>query len=108
MPETGKRRTDGAAADRRFEREELGELLRLFSALGITLAACIAGCFLAGLKLDAWLAEAGWNTRGLGKVGGLVIGLAAGVSWAYLRIARHLKKFAPDAGSAENGGGENR
>ena len=83
-------------ADRRFEREEMGALLRLFSALGITICAGVVGCFFAGLKLDARLAETGWNTRGAGKILGLLVGLGLGVSWAYMRIARHLKQFAPE------------
>ncbi len=88
---------DGSG-DRRFEREELGALLKLFSSLGITVAAGIAGFFLAGLRVDAWLSGAGWRTYGLGKIFGLVIGLCLSVFWAYARIARHLKKFGKAPG----------
>lgn len=98
------RKKEPAPADRRFEREEMGELLRLFSALGITLAAGIVGFFFAGLKLDAWLTAAGLETHSLGKIAGLLIGLCLSVSWAYARIARHLKKFAPEQDAGKKDG----
>lgn len=80
-------------ANRRFEREEMGELLRLFSSLGITVALGILGFFLAGLWLDRWLAAEGWQTRGLPRIGGIVIGLFFTMYWAYLRIVKHLRKY---------------
>ncbi|MCD8351532.1 MAG: AtpZ/AtpI family protein, partial [Planctomycetaceae bacterium] len=44
-------------ANTRFAREELGELLRLFSGLGITVAVGIVGFFLLGLWVDRHLQE---------------------------------------------------
>ncbi len=83
------------AEDRRFDREEMGELLKLFSALGLTVAGGVAGFFYLGVRVDAWLAEAGRDTHGSGKIGCLFIGLGLSVGWAYLRIVKHLEKFTP-------------
>lgn len=88
----------------RFEREELGELLKLFTALGVTVAVGITGFFFLGVRLDAWLAEAGWSAGGPGKICGLLLGLGLSVSWAYMRIARHLRKF--ERPPEEDGDGE--
>ncbi len=93
MTETERRHRENKLADSRFEREELGELLRLFSALGITVAAGIAGFFFIGVQADKWLAEAGRQSYGLGRIIGLLLGLGGTIYWAYLRIARHLRKF---------------
>jgi carbon starvation protein CstA len=93
MPETERKRREDKIADARFEREEMGELLKLFSALGITVSVGIVGAFFAGMRIDAWLAGAGWETYGAGKFIGLFLGLGFSVYWAYLRIAKHLKKF---------------
>ena len=102
MTETERRRKENKLADKRFEREEMGELLKLFSALGITVAVGITGFFFAGLRADKWLAEAGWRTYGLGKFAGLFLGLGLTVYWAYLRIAKHLKKYEkPPDGKTE-------
>lgn len=81
-------RKEESVADRRFEREEMGELLRLFSSLGITVAAGIAGFFFIGLQADRRFGLAGW-----GKFCGLFAGLGLTLYWAYLRIARHLRRF---------------
>jgi len=101
-PEEKKRRKE--LANKRFEREEMGELLRLFSALGVTVALGILGFFLAGLWVDRELAEMGWRTRGLPRILGIILGLAFTGYWAYLRIVRHLRKFDPASGRD----GENR
>ncbi len=93
MTETERRRGEDRLADARFDREEMGELLRLFSALGITVAAGIAGFFFLGVQADKWLAEAGLRSYGLGRIIGLLLGLGLTAYWAYLRIARHLRKF---------------
>jgi hypothetical protein len=93
MTETEKRRKEDKTADARFEREEMGELLKLFSALGITVAVGITAAFFAGVRLDGWLEGAGHRTYGMGKIAGLFLGLGLSVYWAYLRIARHLRKF---------------
>lgn len=93
MTETERKRKENRLADQRFEREEMGALLKLFSALGITVAVGITGFFFAGVRVDKWLGEMGWRTYGLGKIGGVFLGLGLTVYWAYLRIASHLKKF---------------
>lgn len=80
-------------ANRRFDREEMGALLRLFSALGVTVAAGIVGFFLIGLWADGALRERGWETHGIPRLGGILAGLAATMYWAYLRIAKHLRTF---------------
>lgn len=79
--------------NKRFAREELGELLKLFSGLGVTVTLGIVGSFLLGLWADRKLAEAGMTTYGLPRIIFLLGGLAMTVYWAYLRIARHLDKF---------------
>lgn len=95
MDDTEVKRREKERANRRFEREEMGELLRLFSALGLTVAAGIVGCFLAGLWVDRELVELGWRTRGLPRIAGVLLGLSLSLYWAYLRIVRHLRKFDP-------------
>lgn len=90
-------------ANKRFEREELGELLRLFSSLGLTVVAGIVGFFLLGLWADGKLADMGWQTRKLGRIIGLVFGLGMSMYWAYLRIMRHLCKYEPDDDNAASG-----
>lgn len=80
-------------ANQRFAREELGALLKLFSALGITVALGILGFFLLGLWLDRYLTGLGWHTRNIPKIGCLLLGVALSIYWAYLRIARHLDKY---------------
>lgn len=91
----------------RFAREEMGELLRMFSSLGVTVALGIVGSFLLGLWVDRKLAGIGYATYGIPRVLFLLGGVALTVYWAYLRIARHLEKFgekgengSPDASSA--------
>ncbi len=96
-----KRTRDKELANRRFEREEMGELLRLFSALGVTVAAGIVGCFLLGLWVDGQLRGMGWRTYNVPKLAGVVAGLGVTMYWAYLRIVRHLRKY-------EDGNRENR
>lgn len=76
-----------------FAREELGALLRLFSALGITVAVGIAGFFFLGVYIDRKLSAMGYATRGLPRIGFLLFGLGMSIYWAYLRIARHLDKY---------------
>jgi hypothetical protein len=80
-------------ANRRFDREEMGALLRLFSALGVTVAVGIVGFFLLGLWVDGQLRDMGWRTYGLPRLGGILAGLGVTVYWAYLRIFKHLQKF---------------
>lgn len=82
-------------ANTRFAREEMGELLKLFSGLGITVAVGIVGFFLLGLWVDGRLQEWGWQTRGVPRVVSVVAGVGLSIYWAYLRIARHLERFAP-------------
>ena len=82
--------------NRRFDRGELGALLKLFSSLGITVAFGIVGFFLLGLYVDRRLLEMGWNTRGVPRVVFLLAGLGLSVYWAYLRIAKHLEKYEKD------------
>ena len=84
---------DRERENKRFAREELGELLKLFSSLGITVAAGIVGFFLLGMWVDRKLTEMGWVTRGVPRILLLLFGLALTIYWAYLRIARHLEKF---------------
>ncbi len=99
--EERKRRKD--FANRRFDREEMGALLRLFSALGVTVAAGIVGFFLIGLWVDGRLREMGWQTRGLPRLAGVLVGVGVTVYWAYLRIAKHLRTFETPA-DADGGG----
>lgn len=82
-------------ANKRFAREELGDLLRLFSSLGLTVCLGILGCFLLGIWADGKLNAMGWQTRNLGRIIGLLIGLGMSLYWAYLRIKRHLDKYDP-------------
>lgn len=86
---------DKEIRNRRFAREELGDLLRLFSSLGITVAAGIVGFFLLGLWVDRKLAGLGYETYGVPRVVAVLGGVALVVYWAYLRIARHLEKYDP-------------
>lgn len=99
-PEEKRRRKE--LANKRFEREEMGELLRLFSALGVTVALGILGFFLAGLWVDRQLTEMGWQTRSLPRIAGIVLGLAFTMYWAYLRIVRHLRKYDPSPNRPED------
>ncbi len=98
--ETEKRRKE--LANERFQREELGELLKLFSSLGITVAFGIVAFFLLGVWLDRRLPALGFETRGMARIVCLLLGLGMSVYWSYLRIARHLKKF--DGGEKGNDG----
>lgn len=82
-------------ANKRFAREEMGELLQLFSSLGITVAVGIAGFFWAGLWLDRHLTAMGWTTHKLPRIAGMLLGVGLTIYWAYLRIARHLDKYDP-------------
>ncbi len=79
----------------RFDRGELGALLKLFSSLGVTVAVGILGFFLLGLYLERKAGEWGWHTGGAVRIVFLLGGLAMTVYWAYLRIARHLDKYDP-------------
>lgn len=81
--------------NQRFERGELGALLKLFSSLGITVAAGIVGFFLLGLYLDRKASAMGYETHGVPKIALLLLGVGLSVYWAYLRIARHLDKYEP-------------
>jgi hypothetical protein len=99
--DTEKRRREKELANTRFEREEMGELLRLFSALGVTVAVGIVACFLLGLWVDGQLRGMGWRTYNVPKLGGVVLGLGMTMYWAYLRIVRHLRKY-------ESGGTDNK
>ena len=92
----GRLRRGKELANRRFEREELGALLRLFSALGVTVAVGITACFLLGLWVDGQLRALGWRTYNVPKLGGLALGLGMTMYWAYLGIVRHLRKFEGD------------
>lgn len=83
-------------ANKRFAREEMGELLRLFSGLGFTVVIGILGFFLLGVWADGKLAALGYNTRKLCRIAGLLFGLGMSMYWAYLRIMRHLDKFDPN------------
>lgn len=94
-PEARKREKE--LANKRFAREELGELLRLFSSLGITVAVGILGFFWLGIRIDGKLTELGWQTRNLGRIIGLLLGLCLSLYWAYLRIVKHLQKYGPNA-----------
>ena len=85
------------SADKRFEREEMGELIKLFSSLGITVAVGILGFFVLGLWLDRKLVGMGYATGGMGRIVCLLAGLGLTLYWAYLRIVKHLRKFGPDA-----------
>lgn len=80
-------------ANRRFVREELGPLLKLFSSLGITITLCIVGSFLLGRYVNNILKNTGINTHGAPAVLFVLAGVGLAVLWAYMRIARHLKKF---------------
>lgn len=91
--ETTKRRNE--LANKRFAREEMGELLRLFSALGVTVAVGIVGFFWLGLWVDRKLSDLGWRTYNIPRIAAVLIGVGVSIYWAYLRIARHLDKFAP-------------
>ena len=80
-------------ANRRFVREELGHLLKLFSSLGIVATLAIVGFFLLGRHVDGFLKAEGVNTRGVPAVLFALAGVAVAVFWSYARIARHLEKF---------------
>lgn len=98
-----KKKREKELADKRFAREEMGDLLRLFSSLGITVAVGILGFFLAGLWVDRRLGEMGWQTYGLPRIVAIFLGLGLTVYWAYLRIARHLKKYEPQEEEEKQG-----
>lgn len=93
---------DKELRNRRFVREEMGELLRLFSSLGITVALGIVGAFLLGLWVDRKLTGFGWETYGVPRAACLLGGVALTVYWAYLRIARHLEKFDGRRGNGDS------
>lgn len=78
---------------REFDRGEMGELLKLFSSLGVTVAFGITALFFIGLRADRGLVSFGLDTHGLGKFVGLFLGLGLTGYWAYQRILRHLRKF---------------
>lgn len=105
--DTEKRRRDKERENARFAREELGELLKLFSALGITVALGILGFFLLGLWVDRKLAAMGWHTYGAPRIVFTLLGLCLVIYWAYLRIARHLDKYEKpeDRDDSTSGGG---
>lgn len=90
-------------ANKRFAREELGDLLRMFSSLGLTVCAGILGFFLLGIWADGKLSAIGWQTRNLGRIIGLLIGLGLSLYWAYLRILRHLQKYDPKPDTENSG-----
>ncbi len=79
--------------NKRFAREELGDLLRMFSSLGITVGAGIALFFWAGVWSEKKLADWGWPVGKWLRIGTLLLGLGLTLYWAYLRIARHLEKY---------------
>ncbi|MDR1535131.1 MAG: hypothetical protein LBU64_08555 [Planctomycetota bacterium] len=78
----------------RFAQEELGELLRLFTSLGLTVALGITGFFLLGRYLEGRIASLGVPAAGFGKIAGLLLGLFLSLFWSYTRIVRHLDKYA--------------
>ncbi|MCC8108190.1 MAG: AtpZ/AtpI family protein [Planctomycetes bacterium] len=86
-------------ADKRFEREEMGALLKMFSSLGITVAVGIVAAFLLGIWLDDKLVEMGYATRGAVRIVCTLGGLGISLYWAYLRITKHLKTFDRAAGN---------
>ncbi len=88
--------------NKRFAREEMGELLRLFSALGVTVAVGIVGFFWLGLWVDRKLSDLGWRTYGVPRLAAVLFGVGVSIYWAYLRIAKHLDKFAPRDGGTED------
>lgn len=90
-----KTRREKELANKRFAREELGDLLRLFSSLGLTVALGILGFFYLGIWTDGKLTALGWQTRNLGRIIGLLLGLGLSLYWAYLRIVAHLRKYDP-------------
>ncbi len=81
------------AANRRFQREELGALLKLFSSLGLTLTFGIVGSFWLGLYINKTLIRHGIQTRGVPVILFVLAGIALSIYWCYMRIARHLSKF---------------
>lgn len=91
--EDAKKKREKELANKRFEREEMGELLRLFSALGITVTIGIVCFFLFGLWAERRLREMGWETHKIPLIAGLVLGLVVNGYWAYMRIVRHLRRF---------------
>jgi hypothetical protein len=78
-----------------FAREELGALLRMFSALGLTVALGVLGSFLLGVWAEKTLIRLDIVSGGWVKVVFMILGLGMSVYWAYLRIARHLDKYGP-------------
>lgn len=89
--------TDGSPQkdENQLSRTEFGELLRLFSSLGITLAVGITLFFVAGHYADKFLAGREIKTFGLIRTFFIIGGVALSVYWCYLRIAKHLEKFDP-------------
>lgn len=88
-----KNMSDKELRNERFDRGELGALLRLFSSLGVTVAAGIVGFFLLGIYAERKAAEFGYPTGGVLRVAVLLVGLGLSVYWAYLRIVKHLDKY---------------
>lgn len=86
-------------ANTRFAREEMGELLRLFSSLGVTVAVGIVGFFWLGMWVDRKLTNWGWSTYNIPRIAAVLVGVGLTIYWAYLRIARHLDKYAPRTGT---------
>lgn len=99
-------------ANERFNREELGPLLRLFSSLGITLTVGIIVSVLVGLYLNRRLAEFEIDAYGLPGIAIIITGITISLYWCYLRIEKHMSKFsipnperkqAPDHNNPEKG-----
>jgi hypothetical protein len=85
-----------------FARRELGALLRLFSSLGITVAAGIVGFFFLGVFVERKALELGYRTGGALRIAFLLAGVGLSVYWAYLRIAKHIETF--DGGASDGDG----
>ena len=102
----GTEKRDGKDDRGRIPGGELGELLKLFTALGFTVAVGIVGFFLLGLWADRKLSGMGWQAHGVPRILITLFGIGLSIYWAYLRIARHLDKFElpRDDDAAERGG----
>lgn len=81
---------------------EFGALLRLFTSLGFTLAASIFGFFMLGVFVERKAAEMGLNMRMIPRVAFMLFGVALGIYWAYLRIARHLDQYEGEKDPGKN------
>lgn len=80
----------------RFAREELGDLLRLFSSLGITVGFGIVFFFWVGVWGEGKLLDFGYPVGKWLRLVMLLFGLCVSIYWAYLRICRHLEKYEKD------------